>query len=98
MKNETDQIVDAMLDHARKVYGTETVALKECLVKVTPGLESLTASMNDPQWILDKKMALSACHMLTRIGLESGGMEEGSVAHLLSLRLYDYINHGIKQE
>lgn len=95
-KTETDQIIDAMLSHARKAYDMETVEYKKCLTKVCPELQIITARMNNPQYIPDKDTALRVCHMLIKIGFESGGMEEGSIAHLLGMRLYDYIKNRSK--
>jgi len=93
IKKETNRITAALFDHARK----SAVTLNECFTKVTPGLEPITAPMKNPQWLQDKDMALWVCDILTRLNLESGGMEEESMMHLLSLRLYDYIKREIKQ-
>jgi len=94
MTKETDQIIDALLNHARKA----TVTLKECFTKVTPGLEPITAPMKNPQWLQDKDMALRVCNILIKLNIESGGFEAESMMHMLSLRLYDYIKREIKQE
>jgi len=55
-------------------------------------LEECSKLLNNPDYIQDKKFALSVCNALIQSSLENGGIKEGSIMHLLSLRLYDYID------
>ena len=52
--------------------------------------------LNDSGYIKDKKQALNVCNILTKSNLVVGGVKEGSIIHLLGLRLYDYISREIK--
>ena len=96
VSEESERIIDSMLNHAREAYDQETQVLKNCFQKYFPELEAITAPMDDPLFIQDKEFALRICHMLTTIGLESGKIEKGSIAHKSGLRLYDYILREIK--
>jgi len=39
----------------------------------------------------DKDTALTVCNALIKICIDSGGMKEGSIMHLMGRRLMDYI-------
>ena len=104
-KNETDQIIDAMLTHAKKDYEfdqyfndlfSDTKKKLEdnpdlFYAELQKDLKETFVLLNDPGYIQNKELALSVCNMLICLNIEDGGMKEGSIAHLLGLRLYDYI-------
>jgi hypothetical protein len=105
-KSETDQIINAMLSRAKENYEYDRIfnnLLAETKKKLEDDPDLFYAELqkdfkecfellNDPEYIQDKDLALSVCHILIRLSVETGGMKEGSIAHLLGLRLYDYID------
>ena len=106
-KNETKQIIDFMLTQAKEDYKFEQHfkdriddAKKKLednpelfYAELETDLNECSKLLNDPDYIQDKKFAMSVCNALIQSNLETGGMKEGSIMHLLSLRLYDYIDH-----
>ena len=105
-KNETKQIIDFMLTKAKEDYKFEQYfkdLIDDAKKKLEDNPELFYAELktdlnkcfellNDPDYIQDKKFALSVCNALIQSSLENGGIKEGSIMHLLSLRLYDYID------
>ena len=85
-KKEADRLVEEVLNHAQ-----ETQALNKCLQKYMPEFEDVYKLLKNPDWLQDKEIALRICHMLTKTCLESKQIDEGSISHLMGLRLYDYI-------
>jgi hypothetical protein len=110
-KSETDQIIDFMLTHAKKNYEFDQYfsgILAEAKKKLEDNpehfyddlktdLKECFKLLNDPGYIQDKKFALSVCNALIQSSLEKGGMKNGSIMHLLGLRLYDYIDRMVVQ-
>ena len=106
MKNEAEQIINFLLTQAKEDYELEQHfngllddAKKKLednpelfYTEIKTDLKECFKLLNDPGCIQDKKFALSVCNALIQSSLENEGMKEGSIMHLLSLRLYDYIN------
>ena len=89
-KQEIDQLIKSLLDDARANYEADQL-WKEIAADFTELNEILDAQ----DYIKDKDFALSICKMLIGICLDRG-MKEGSIAHKLGLRLYDFIDRNIK--
>ncbi|MDR0447263.1 MAG: hypothetical protein LBH07_01195 [Treponema sp.] len=105
-KNETEQIIDFMLTKAKENYESDQF-FNDFLAETKKRLEDdpdlfyaeLQADykkslelLDDPGYMQDKNLALIVCNALIQLCLGSGGMKDGSIIHLLGLRLYDYIN------
>jgi hypothetical protein len=104
-KSETDKIIDFMLTHAKEDYEFEQYfnsLLSDTKKKLEDNPDLFYAELqadikesfrilNDPGYIQDKNFAMSVCNALIQMNLETGGMKEGSIMHLLGLRLYDFI-------
>jgi hypothetical protein len=54
-------------------------------------IAELDRLLNDPLLVNNKKMAAVICGMLIKMLVGEGAMKEGSIMHLLGLRLLDYI-------
>lgn len=79
---EAKHIVDDLLSHAREKYELNNLISE---------LKKLSKLMDDPGYIQDKSLALSVCNAMIHLSLEKGAFKNGSIAHKLGLRLYDYI-------
>jgi len=93
IEKEVNRLVEESLDHAK-----ETQALKKCLQKYMPEFEDVYTYMKNPDWLQDKELALRICYSLIKTCLESRQIDEGSLAHLMGLRLYDYIERVKEQK
>ena len=80
-KNEAKHIIDNLLDYAKANYELRQEWNEVC------------QALHDPGLIMDKDMALTICRALINLNIEHGGMAEGSIMHLLALRLMDYIQN-----
>lgn len=111
-KSEMDQLINYMLTHAKEGYKSDQyfndqVVDTQNKLKNNPEFlypESQTELMecykllNDPGYIKEKTLALNVCQALIQSSLGSGGLKEGSIMHLLGLRLYDYIDRLAKDD
>jgi hypothetical protein len=90
MTKKTKRIIDGLIEDARADYKARQEAPEN--------LEELKRLFNDPGHIKNKQMALTVCKILIRLNIEGGVIDEGSIVHLLGLRLMDYIERGCKTD
>jgi acid phosphatase family membrane protein YuiD len=79
MSKGTDFMIKEMLDEA----GIRYQALRD--------LEELNQLLNDLLLVSNKTMAADICRLLIKMLVGEDIMKEGSIVHLLGLRLLDYI-------
>ncbi|MDR2730922.1 MAG: hypothetical protein LBB81_08495 [Treponema sp.] len=80
--NNLQRIIDELLQNAQTNY-----AINE--TEKTIG--ELFDELNNPDFINSKDFALGVCNALITILIKKSDMREGSILHLLGLRLMDYI-------
>jgi hypothetical protein len=79
MNGTAERVIEMLLKNAREEY------------IIQKNIGEMVKALNNPGFVCNKDFALTVCNALITVCINEAGMKEGSIMHLLGLRLMDYI-------